>query len=1523
MRRFLFVSLIVIVLGGIVGGIWLYVRYNSDAKVLARAELALRANQPSQAMELSGRYIAKNPSDWRGYFAQARAMILSGENEKAREVLRKAASLDPAEIAVPLTLAGTYESAAGRLLAEQNADDQTTRLGQAIDALSEAVNILSSIPTPSKNVERLDVRQALGLAQVRAAEAQARLAACLEREAKIAEAANSVDIGNEKRKAAQEARKQADRAESQALAALRGVVEEDATRDIPAEAMILLAGRRADHEAVDAAHKAIWALEMGKRPPRATATLLATELDFAMKNCPPDARREKMTQTAKALDELIQAHPDQTTVGLIRTDLAIRLGDLDTAQRVCDAVLQKEPRQGQARFYHARILMARGHAADAERELMILKSNEYPNSPEILFLHAEAALAVGKTELAKESLRRLTKLLSTVSPSEQSPDIAAKLAEAHRILADSLLKQGFSDQALVDAKGVYEAQPDEPAAIGFYMRVAQRCGQTVLVRQLIDAAMKKAPPRPEMMLVAVEGYQLLGETETAKALAKKISEMKGDADDSRLAVAKALQLTGNASEAEAILAAMVAQSPQSAQAQYELARFYTGSKRNVLALEHYRAAARLSEQNTAYRMGLAQALMDAGMLDESLAECRKALDMEPGNYEAVLLEGQIKILRGEPVDMQRMQSFEDSSRQMELPLALAYFGREEFPRCIELCKAALAKNPSDLDALWLLGQADLRMGQEQPCLQTWTSLLQLAPDRLPTYAGIAGVLARHNSLPQVAEKLRAIPGANRNLADLTMGMAYRRAKEYPRAAEVMEGLAQRTDAPEDIRNQAGMERVTCLTQAGQFPAALAELDRLSTRQGWKAEAMLRKAQILAGTEKTDQALSVLADLRKLAASEGDFTRLLAVADLCARMKKEDVALEICAEAQKLAPRDITAYELQAVLLYRAGKRADALACYEQAIRLMPSSTGPYLGLSRIMDQWQDLPGAIATLDRMKKLGPAAEAMALSEQAALFSRYGLEEQATQCLSQLVQKDFAGSPNLKYSLGRAFAVMRKAPQAQEELKAVPPYSAHYVEAQCLLAEMADTTDAALAILDSLKKERPGDATVVDQEMSLLARAGQNEKAIQAFQDYLKALPPGRDVPSPQAYRALQMMTAGSQVSAAAELGLQMARRTGLPVWRNLAALLNGEGKPELTDEMLGDVSAADPHTALLGVSLCAAGSPKARAWADRFAQIEKELASGKAQAQVPPGYRLLVALATRDVNPSEIDMFASTDIMGRGAAAELIAAAKGDSRAPARAQRLIKASLALEMGLLPLSRAWAMEVLKDNPTCQWAAGLVLQSQPDKEALEQVLRTLRPEDSTVARLIRASLLLRNRQFKEATDIFRQVAAVEKNNTALLLNQALSMEGAGQFEEALQIYEKVLAIGPNARAANSAAYMVTLCFPGDKAKLEKAHAWAQQAVDASPDNPSYHDTRGWIACLLGRSEEACSDLRQAVKGQPQSPEAHYHVGMAEAAAGNKDLARGHWAAAVALAEQSSKNLSPAAEKAGQQAQAQLSKTK
>ena len=83
------------------------------------------------------------------------------------------------------------------------------------------------------------------------------------------------------------------------------------------------------------------------------------------------------------------------------------------------------------------------------------------------------------------------------------------------------------------------------------------------------------------------------------------------------------------------------------------------------------------------------------------------------------------------------------------------------------------------------------------------------------------------------------------------------------------------------------------------------------------------------------------------------------------------------------------------------------------------------------------------------------------------------------------------------------------------------------------------------------------------------------------------------------------------------------------------------------------------------------------------------------------------------------------------------------------------------------------------------------------------------------------------------------------------------------------------------------------------EAYPWARKAVEQAPEVYTFHDTKGWLAYLLGRPEEACKELRYALRGMSESREVHKHLAKAEAAVGNVQLARWHFQAAERLARQ------------------------
>jgi tetratricopeptide (TPR) repeat protein len=188
------------------------------------------------------------------------------------------------------------------------------------------------------------------------------------------------------------------------------------------------------------------------------------------------------------------------------------------------------------------------------------------------------------------------------------------------------------------------------------------------------------------------------------------------------------------------------------------------------------------------------------------------------------------------------------------------------------------------------------------------------------------------------------------------------------------------------------------------------------------------------------------------------------------------------------------------------------------------------------------------------------------------------------------------------------------------------------------------------------------------------------------------------------------------------------------------------------------------------------------------------------------------------------------------------------------------------------------------------------PQLAELQAALDVLRPEDCDLAKVLRADLLSRKKQPKQAAEIYAVLASkAEKPRPEYLQGQAMALEAAGEPAEALALYRKVWEMNASAVAANNAACLVLRLSPNNQAELAEASRWIDAALKAMP-MPHLQDTAGWIAHLQARDAEALSLLRRAVRGLPDSPDVHYHLGQVEAAKGDSTLAEWHLAAAVDL---------------------------
>jgi Flp pilus assembly protein TadD len=299
-------------------------------------------------------------------------------------------------------------------------------------------------------------------------------------------------------------------------------------------------------------------------------------------------------------------------------------------------------------------------------------------------------------------------------------------------------------------------------------------------------------------------------------------------------------------------------------------------------------------------------------------------------------------------------------------------------------------------------------------------------------------------------------------------------------------------------------------------------------------------------------------------------------------------------------------------------------------------------------------------------------------------------------------------------------------------------------------------------------------------------------------------------------------------------------------------------------------------------------------------------------VPPLLKALALLTSGDKAQAQALLAKSANWgVNRGAVEELVASAQDPAVYAPEAAQLLKAMVAMDLGVADVGQKAALAALKNRPTCQLAAALAIRDQATPAVLNTVVGELKPDDCVLRKLVQGKLLADQKQYDQALALFQSAAQAEPGNYDLIMDQAIVLERCGKLEQALPLYLKVWEAAKNPGAANNAAYVLVTLYPKDADKLRQAQALVEEVIKPAPNVAAFHDTLGWIAYLQGRQDVARAELRRAIRGLADSAEAHCHLGVVEEQAGNIELARDHLQAAVGIGERlkaAGTDLAPAA---------------
>lgn len=748
----------------------------------------------------------------------------------------------------------------------------------------------------------------------------------------------------------------------------------------------------------------------------------------------------------------------ESTQGLMeQAQKAVAANDSKAAVIQLKNVLQKDPKQVEARFLLGKLLLEGGDSAGAAIELQKARELGYEQE-KLIPLLAKAKLQSGEADKVITDFAT-TKLSN---PAAQA-DLLVTLSNAYRARG-----------RLPDARNaVKEALALQPANVA---------AQLLLIRTMAsDKDFDGANERMDALLAAAprssEAYQLKAE----------LLQFKGDADGALASYKQAIALDKrNVAAHSGVLWMLVAKKDQvgletqlqalrEAEPQHPLVKFFTG----MLALDKGDVD-KANEQAQALLKqapGNLQALQLAGTVElrkgalvQAEDHLGRALQLAPGNVRIRLLLAQAQLRGGDPAKtVKTLQPLVDTSSARWEPTAMmaqALLMAGEPDKAESYFAKAAKLNPADARSRTALALAQMSKGQAQEGFDELRHIAQVDPGPTADLAIINALLRKKDTegaLAAIAKLEKKLPG--KPLPSFLRGQAELQRGRYAQARTAFEAAL--ATAPTFFPAAAGLASVDAAEGKPELArdrfAKLFEADSRNVRAGM---AWVR-ASSQAGA-KPEELVPQLAKVIK--ANPGEAVPRLALVSMHLDLKQYKSAQAAAQEALAAIPDNPELLDLLGQAQFQGGELNQALTTYNKLVSLRPQSVQPLMRLAELHRASKDDAAAIQDLKRALAIKP-------DYQPALRALMGLEMAA----------------------GRDAAALAVARSAQT--KSGGEASGLVLEGD-LAATKKDWAAAAKAYRASLAK-RPGSEAAVKLHQVLLA--GQQADEAQKFeQQWLKQYP-----------------------------------------------------------------------------------------------------------------------------------------------------------------------------------------------------------------------------------------------------------------------------------------------------------------------------------------------------------------------------------------------------------------------------------
>jgi tetratricopeptide (TPR) repeat protein len=750
--------------------------------------------------------------------------------------------------------------------------------------------------------------------------------------------------------------------------------------------------------------------------------------------------------------------------------------------------------------------------------------------------------------------------------------------------------------------------------------------------------------------------------------------------------------------------------------------------------------------------------------------------------------------------------------------------------------------------------------------------------------------------------LVACGGADaRKAKHLAKGQEFYAASNYEKARIEFRNALQIAPNDSEARYENGLvdEKLINLREAAQFYQGAID----SNADNVKARAALARLYLFGGAPER-----ALETIKPSLAKHPDDAPLLTVrAAARIQLKDPDGGLADAERAVQLAPNSEDAVAVLAGIYKSKNENDKARVLLENAVRQIPTTVDLRIALAQLYASLDQVPQVEALLIDLVRLHPKEKAHRL-RLTQFYARLNHPDDAERVLREGIRA-LPDDRDLKMSLIDFLAARRSRDAAENELKLMivanpKDYDLRLAQAQ-FYEQAKDYARAEAALQGVIAAADLGPAGLVarDRLAALKIQTNDMPAAEKLLAQVLGESPRDTDA---LILRGNLSLAHKDPKSAIADLrSVLRDQPNSVGVMRTLARAHLANSEPALAEETMRRAVAANPKDAGarldLAQLLTELGKPEeakpvidelVKQQPDNMTALEtqfkvaaatgdKPVAQAAADAMVathpkePLGYFNQAAVAESNERLDDALKLYSAALDLQPESAEPL---EGVARVLVKLKRTPEAlkrldATAAQFPKIPIALNVKGEALL-------AAGRVSEAEPAfKAAIEREPKWWLPYRGL------AAAQAMNKESDAAIATLRGAIAKVDQPQALQLQLANLFENAGRADDAIRIYRDELSKNPQADVAANNLAMLLITYKKDRQSLDQAKTLA--ARFANSPNPEFLDTYGWVLYKRGESAAAVAALRTAVARTPDSPTSLYHLGMAQASAGQADAAR------------------------------------